>query len=420
MLDSVKIQRRQSEIRQSLAELSAKDAPGADELRSMEALDAEYRGNETRFRAALIAEDTERREAGSELETRGDRELAQLMGRFELRQIALALDEGRALSGATAEVVEELRSAGGYRGLPVPWAALERRAGETLAAGVPDPIQTRPIIDRLFPQSVAARMGGEFIAIDSGSVEWPVVTSSVTAGWANGELAPVPGPVPFTTVDRALKPDHTLGIQMRISRKAMKQSGAALEAAVRRDMLGAMQVAIDKAVFLGSGLAGEPLGLITGAAVYGITQTDVGALASWGAFRAAITRFMVASAAASPGDVRVMLRPELWDTLDESMLDGTAISAWDRMVKNIPASNISMTPNALPAPAGDPIAAGSLLTTSTGGVPPFAVGAWGAVDLVRDPFSDAQSGGLRLTALATLDVAVLRPQQIQILAGIGL
>ena len=56
MLDSVKITRRQSEIRQELATLVGKENPSEDETRSMEALDAEYRTNETRFRAALVAE----------------------------------------------------------------------------------------------------------------------------------------------------------------------------------------------------------------------------------------------------------------------------------------------------------------------------------------------------------------------------
>jgi hypothetical protein len=40
--------------------------------------------------------------------------------------------------------------------------------------------------------------------------------------------------------------------------------------------------------------------------------------------------------------------------------------------------------------------------------------------LIRDPFSDAQSGGLRLTALTTADVTVARPAQIRILTGIEL
>ena len=68
MLNSVMIARRQSEIRQQLAALVGNTAATADEVRAMETLDAEYRANETRYRAALIAEDTERREAGADLE----------------------------------------------------------------------------------------------------------------------------------------------------------------------------------------------------------------------------------------------------------------------------------------------------------------------------------------------------------------
>lgn len=164
MLESVKISRRQSEIRQALAGLVGKATPTEEDTRQMEVLDTEYRTNETRYRAALVAEDTERREAKDELETRSDREWAEMIGRFEMRQVALALDEGRALDGVTAEIVEEMRGKGGYRGIPVPWAALEleRRAGETVASGTPGPIAVLPIIDRLFPASAAARMGARW------------------------------------------------------------------------------------------------------------------------------------------------------------------------------------------------------------------------------------------------------------------
>src|SRR3546814_11153440 len=48
MLESVKIQRRQSEIRSALSELVGKDKPTEDETRSMETLDAEYRSEERR------------------------------------------------------------------------------------------------------------------------------------------------------------------------------------------------------------------------------------------------------------------------------------------------------------------------------------------------------------------------------------
>lgn len=420
MLESVKIARRQSEIRQSLAGLVGKNDATEDELRSMENLDTEYRSNEVRYRASLITEDTERREAGADLETRTGREWAEMMGKFELRQVALALDEGRQLDGATAEIVQELRNAGGYRGVPIPWAALEQRAGETIASGTPDPVSTRPIIDRLFPESVASRMGAQMISVDSGAIEWPVATAGATVGWQATETGAVGAASAYATTDKALKPDHTLGVQMKITRKALKQSGTALEQAIRRDMAGAMSAAMDKAVFLGTGADGQPLGVIAGAATYGITATDVDALASWSAFRAEVTAFMVANAASGPGSVRALIRPELWDYLEDILITGTATTEWDRMIRHIPAGNIAMSSNALAAPAGTPLSCVSLLTTATGGQAPIYVGAFGAVDLIRDPFSDASSGGLRVTALATLDVTVARAVQLRILNGLEL
>ncbi len=415
MLDSVKISRRQSEIREALAGIVGKEKPTDDETRSMNDLDAEYRANETRYRAALIAEDTERREAGADLETRSETEWADLMSGFEMRQVALALDEGASLNGATNEIVSELRSQGGYRGVPIPWEALEKRAGETVASGTPNPMRTAPIIDRLFADSVAARMGGSMISIGAGDAEYPVTSSSVAAGWAANETGNVPGPSAYTTVDRPLKPDHNLGLQMRITRKTLKQSGAGLEQAVRRDMNGAIAEALDKAVFLGSGSSGEPTGLFAGASAWGITETAVDAAASYAAFRAAAVRFMTANAGNLSG-IRLMLRPEVFDAMDADLISGTAVSEWDRLTGKV--GNVVLTSNALAAPTGDPLATSAILTTTVAGVAPFFVGTWGAIDLIRDPYSDAQSGALRLTALATMDVTISRSVQTEILTGV--
>jgi HK97 family phage major capsid protein len=416
MLESVKISRRQSEIRQALAAIVGKESPDENETRQMTDLDAEYHRNETRYRAALITEDQERRDAKGELETRGSKEWAELVSKFELRQVALSLDEGRVLDGPTAEIVTELRSKGGYRGVPVPWAALEKRTGETVASGVPDPMRTMPIIDRIFAAGAAARMGANFINIDSGSIEYPVTTSAVAAAWAATETGSVGGPTAYATTDKPMTPANSLGITMKITRKSMKQVGDALEQAVRRDMNGCIGVAMDKAVFLGAGSSGEPAGVLVGS--YGITSTSIAAAASWAAFRAAVKRFLIANAAGSPADVRLLIRPEVWDALDGTLISGTAVSEWDRLASHIPPSNVVMSSNALAAPTGSPAASKALLTTNVGGVPPIFVGLWGAIDVIRDPYSDAASGGLRLTALATMDVTVARGAQLEILTGI--
>ena len=416
MLESTRIQRRQSEIREELSGLASTEQPSDDQVQRMNTLDGEYRTNESRLRAALVAEDTERRQAGAELETRNGSEWQDLIGQFEVRQAVAHLDEGRALSGATAEVVQELRNSGGYRGCPVPYEALEQRAGETTAGGVPDPVQTRPIIDRLFPDSVAGRMGAQMVNVGTGELEYPVTTSNVTAGWAASETGDVTGPSAYTTTDRPLKPDQTLGVQMKLTRRTMK-SAQGIEAAVRRDMRGAIAQAMDAAVFQGSGSSGEPLGVVAGAGTYGITETAIDAAATWAAFRSAVTTFLTGNAASGPGGVRVLIRPEVWDGMDGQVFDaGSGITEFDRMTANVGA--VVMTSNGLAAPAGSPAASKSLLTTSVGGQAPIFVATWGAVDMIRDPYSDAASGGVRLTGLVTMDITVSRTAQLQVLTGL--
>ncbi|WP_376695364.1 phage major capsid protein [Wenzhouxiangella sp. EGI_FJ10305] len=415
MLQSAQISKRQSEIRQQLSELAGKEGPTEEETRSMDELDREYRSNESRFRAALVAEDEERREADNKLETREGKEWDNLIANFEVRQAALHLDEGQALSGATAEVVEELRSKEGYRGIPIPFAALETRAGETVASGVPDPVSTRPIIDRLFPNSVAGQMGARMINIGSGQVEYPVTTSSVSAGWASSETGNVASATKYETTDRPLKPEHNLGVQMKLTRRTLKQSGG-IEDAVRRDMRGAIGSKLDQAVFLGAGTSGQPLGVINGAGTYGITSTAVNATASWSAFRTAIVEFLKANAASGPSAVNTLIRPEIWDSLDGSVFDaGSGITEYDRLLDNV--GSVVMSSNAL----DDPDSSSNtdvLLTTSAGGVSPIFVATWGAIDLIRDPYSDAASGGLRLTGLMTADVTISRAAQLHVLTGV--
>ena len=409
MLESVKISRRQSEIRQSLAELVGKDAPSEDETRSMTTLDGEYRTNETRYRAALIAEDSERREAGEELETRDGKQYADLVAKFELRQVALALDEGRKMDGATAEVVQEMRSKGGYQGVPVPYEALEVRAGESIAADQLNPKTIRPIIDRIFPGSVAEKIGVQRITINSGELAFPVATAGATFGWQSNELANVGAATPYDHTERSLNPDHTGGAQMVITRKALKQAGEGLETAIRRDLNAVIGTELDRVVINGSGAGGEPTGIIPGAAGYGITSTAVGATATWAAFRAEVVAFMEANAITSASQVNLAFDPTIWADLDEALIAGTAVSEWDRLTKHVGTPAIS---NVIPDET-------AIMSANVQGIAPGYFGLYGGVDLIRDVYTQAASGALVITGLVTADFTVPRGMQLRILTGIG-
>lgn len=417
MLLSQKIQRRQSEIRQQLATLAGIENPADEQRSQLAALDSEYGVNEQRFRAALISEDTERRSADEALGDSKTTEWSKLVEQFEVRQaIESLVDNGPALSGATAEVAQEMRSAGGYRGVPIPLLALEQRAGETIASGVVNPISFQPIIARLFPQSVAARMGGHMVNIGKGANEYPVTSSSITAGWAASETGDVSGPTQYTTASKSLAPDHNLGVSVIFTRKALLAS-AGVEDAARNDIRGAIEAELDKAIFLGSGASGQPLGVVAGQATYGYTTTAA-TTAKYAEFRAAITAFMLANAASGPGDVRILTRPEVWNAMDAIAWDtGSGISEYDRLVSRV--QTVVLSGNAVATTgATSTLETTALLTTTAGGLAPFFVGVWGGVDLIRDPYSGAQSGQVKLTALLTSDVVVARNSQLHLLTDI--
>jgi HK97 family phage major capsid protein len=421
MLESAKISQRQSKIRQELAALAAKENPDENEIRQMSEFEAEYQKNEVRYRAALVSEDSQRKAAGADLETRENTEWNQLVSSFELRQVIDHYVEKRALSGQTLEVVSELRSHGKYAGVPVPFEALEIRANETIASGVLTmPKYVAPIVERIFAPTVAARMGIQFINITSGSYEVPIVTSAVTAGWQATELGNVPQPAAFATTSKSLGPNQTLGVQMRISRKSLLQAGQELENAIRRDMNSCILVQLDKSLWLGAGSSGEPLGIVTGQSTYAYTTTAITAKATYDVFLTELVAFLNASAAASFADVKILARAELQNIMDNTaaLLTSTSVTQWDRLLSRIPVGNIVNSPNAVAAPTGSPVAITVVLMTNTGGVAPFMVGMYGALDVISDVYTDAQSGGLRLTGLLTADINVLRPAQTRRLTAV--
>lgn len=418
MLESKKIQMRQSEIREKMANLQKADKLTDQQKAEIRSLGSEYADNEAKYRAALIAEDADRKAANDALGDNGAaNEWRKLIDKFEVRQVVGVLAEsGGTLQGQTKEVVQEMRNVGGYRGVPIPLEVLETRAGETKADDVANPVQTRPIIDRLFPGSVMQRMGVQLVNVGAGALEYPIVSSAIQADWTGSETGDVSGPVKYATDERSLAPNHNLGVQVSITRRALKSHGG-LETAIRRDLAGTMAAEMDKAVFLGSGSNGQPSGIIAKASSYGIDESGVDGPAEYAKFVSAFADFIVSNAATGPDDIRVLMRPEVFASMDQALFSESAgITEFDRLMAR--AGIVVMSGNAVSAPAGDPKESKVLLTTVAGGVAPAYLGVWGGVDLIRDPYTEAKSGGVVITAIATADVTAARAEQAHVLTGV--
>lgn len=292
MLRSQTLQIRQSEIRSRLAELQAGEEIDDEQRGQMDELTVEYRQNETEYRAAVISEESERQEHAPE--DGSSREWQRQIDRFEIGQAVGMLTERTArLTGATAEVVEELRSqaGSGLQGIPIPLDILvpvETRA-DTTSATTPTPETTLPIIDRVFADSVAARMGIRQVTIPFGDRVTPIATAGSVFNWASAEAADLAAAAEYATGDRTLEPDHVGGCRIDVTRTAMKQSGPNLEAAIRRDMRASITQGLDQATFLGTGATGQPEGILVDT---NTPATAVDDTADYSAFRDAAVQFM--------------------------------------------------------------------------------------------------------------------------------
>lgn len=416
MLRSQTLNLRQSEIRSRLAEIQSSEELDDEQRGQMDELTTEYRRNESELRAALISEEAQRQADAPE--DSQARERRNLLDHFEIRQAIGVLTERTArLSGPTAELVEEMRGADGakYEGIPLPFEALLESRADTVSSATPTPEMTAPVIDRIFSDSVAQRMGVRSVNIPFGDRVFPIASQGAVFNWVASEGADLAAAVAYETGDTTLSPDHTGGTRIDVTRVAMKQSGPNLEAAIRRDMRASIQQGLDQAVFLGSGASGQPTGII----INGSTPTTaVDATADYAAFRAAAVQFMVDNIVGGFDGIRILTRPEILNIMDDAVLTGTAETEWDRFLRRF--SNPVLSSNAVAAPAGSPSAVSALLTTTYAGVPPAWLGLWGGVDLITDPYSGAPSGTLRLTALLTVDVALSRPIQTRLLTGLEL
>jgi hypothetical protein len=223
------------------------------------------------------------------------------------------------------------------------------------------------------------------------------------AGWAATEGGDVPAATAFQTTETVLSPDHTLGAHMRISRKAVKQVGNGLEEAIRRDMSAAIGAELDRAILVGDGTGGALTGLVGLASGSGIWA------ATWATVRAEIVAFMEANAISDPAAVRMAITPAMWSALDDAIWDtGSGITEWQRLTGGV----------GTPALATQLSADTAIMAVTAGGLSPAYLGIWGGVDVIRDPYSDAASGGLRLTGLMTVDLAVPRAAQLRKLAAV--
>jgi HK97 family phage major capsid protein/HK97 family phage prohead protease len=243
-------------------------------------------------------------------------------------------------------------------------------------------------IDVLRNQASVMQAGARMLPGLVGNVAIPKKTAASTGAWISTEGGAASESEPtFGTV--SLTPKN-IGAFTDMTRQLILQSTPAIEALVRDDLTQALALAIDKGALEGTGLSGQPTGILNTVGVNKPTS-----------FAAAVPTFaeMVALESAVAEDNALM--GNLAYITDAATYGGLKTKSKDTgsgmfVIENGQANGYRVI-RSQQATAGN---------VYFGNFQDCLIGMWAGLDLTVDPYTASTTGTVRIVALQTVDVAV--------------
>lgn len=265
------------------------------------------------------------------------------------------------------------------------------RAAQSTGAGmggelVATDLWSSQFIDLLRPNSIAAGLGVRFATGLVGNVDIPKMTSGASFYWIDEDEDGSESNVGLGIIKMSPK---TIAGAVPITRRLMQQSTPDIDLLVRDEMLRGIGLGIDKAVFLGTGLNNQPLGIKNQTGVHAIPIPAGG----WDWKTIVAFETAVAESNALAANMAYAMRPSLRGILKTTeKAAGTAKYLWD-----------GDQVNGYPGVVSTQLESDAMLH---GDFSQALVGMWGALDLTVDKSTKAASGGTVLRVFQDADVAI--------------
>lgn len=221
-----------------------------------------------------------------------------------------------------------------------------------------------------------------------GNVAIPKKATASAGGWISTEGGASSESEP--TFSQVTMTPRTVGAYTDMTRQAILQSTPAIEALVRDDLTQALALAIDKGALEGTGLSGQPTGILN---TVGVNKPS--------SFAAAVPTFaeMVALETALAEDNALL--GNLAYITDAATYGGLKTKSKDSgsgmFVLEGGEANGYRVIRSQQATAGN---------VYFGNFSDLLIGMWGGLDLTVDPYTASSSGTVRIVALQSVDVAV--------------
>ena len=243
-------------------------------------------------------------------------------------------------------------------------------------------------IDALRNQSSIMQAGARMLGGLSGDVKIPKKTGVSAAAWIDTEGADSAA-TEMTVGQISLSP-KTLGAHTDVTRQLLIQSSLDVENLIRDDLTRALALAIDKAGLEGTGLNGQPTGILSTTGTNAVTFAGVNPTFA----EVVAMETAVAEDNALLGNLSYILPASMYGALKTSekatntaqfvVEPGGSINGYRGIVSNQATSG----------------------NMYFGNFDDLLIGMFGGLDLTVDPYSLSKSGTVRLVALQSVDAAV--------------
>ena len=376
MNELLKLQKRLSELREEFA----KESTTEDRRKEIRAKMVEL---EPKLRAEL--DKAEQREATP---------IAGLSDRVELRNYLDAAINNRAVSGAEKELNEE-------RGLKldnsIPWDALlptqEERAdtATSVAEGAIGENQ-QGILARVFNDTVTSFLGIRMPSVGVGDQLYPVITAGASGAVKAAGASQDAEEATFTGVSIApkrLTANYLIAVEDMARLRGM-------ETALRSDLRQVLGSLLDTQVIAGNGTDPNFSGVLTELD----DPTAASAAVTYASWAAEVAAGIDGKYANQLSQVKHVVGTKTYQKLVSTFQDKTAESAL--MFSNQHSGGIRAS-NAIAAPSNN-VQAGIRTVRGSDAVAPV----WQGIQLIRDPYTNATSGQVRLTAFMLANFKFLR------------
>ena len=409
MRTSQTLQLEISETRSQLSEVTERlnsaaadgGEPAADDVAGADKLTRQVRTLEVRWRASVLKEEAEDRDAAAGDPSTVRRAFTELEGRCSVTSFMSEAVTGKDATGADAEFrAEVLGDAAAPGFMPLRLLFTEERPETRAVTPVADAAtglgSQADILGRVFTRSVAAGLGVAMPSVPMGTRTYPVMTGGTTVAMKakSAEQAAIAGS--FTGL--SLEPVRLTGsYEFRVEDLQLLRG---LEDALRRDLRALLSDQMDNQVINGDGAAPNVAGFFNELPA----PTAAAARATWALYQKAFTDGVDGVNAYSIGDIRAVIGGATYQDMETKYrANNTEETAFATVSARSGGVRVSSRIPAVAANDQKAVFAKSSYP-GTNAVAPI----WEAVQMIRDPYTLAQKGEVRITMLMLWNFKIIR------------